>query len=67
MKVVRKNCCGLDVHKTVVVATVATTNEEGITSYEQRSFKTINKDLFALRDWLVDRGCDSVCMESTGK
>ena len=67
MKVVRKNCCGLDVHKTVVVATVATTNEEGITSYEQRSFKTINKDLFALRDWLVDRGCNSVCMESTGK
>ena len=42
MKVVRKKCCGLDVHKTLVVATIAATNEEGITSYEQRSFGTLN-------------------------
>lgn len=67
MKVVRKVCCGLDVHKTLVVATVATTNAEGITSYEQRSFGTIFKELLELRDWLVSVGCDSVCMESTGK
>ncbi len=67
MKVVRKVCCGLDVHKTLVVATVATTNAEGITSYEQRSFGTIYRELLELRDWLVSVGCDSVCMESTGK
>ena len=67
MKVVRPICCGLDVHKTLIVATIATTNAEGITSYEQRSYGTLNKDLYALRAWLVERGSPPVCMESTGK
>ena len=67
MKVVYPICCGLDVHKSVIVATIASTDEEGVTSYEQRSFKTLNPDLFALRGWLLERGCLDVCMESTGK
>ena len=67
MEVVRKKCCGLDVHKTLVVATIAATNEEGITSYEQRSFGTLNDELHELRDWLVENGAPPVCMESTGK
>ena len=67
MKVVRPTCCGLDVHKSLIVATIATTDAEGVASYEQRSFTTLNPDLFALRDWLLERGCPEVCMESTGK
>lgn len=67
MKVVYPICCGLDVHKNLIVATIASTNKDGITSYEQRGFKTFNPDLYALRAWLIDWGCHDVCMESTGK
>ena len=67
MRIVRPICCGLDVHKSVIVATIASTGEDGVTSYEQRSFPTLNPDLARLRDWLLERGCPEVCMESTGK
>ncbi len=67
MRIVRPICCGLDVHKSVVVATIASAGADGVTSHEQRSFSTLNPDLAHLRDWLVERGCPEVCMESTGK
>ena len=67
MRIVRPICCGLDVHKSVVVATIASTGADGVTSHEQRSFSTLNPDLAHLRDWLVERGCPEACMESTGK
>lgn len=67
MKVVYPICCGLDVHKNVIVATIASTDKAGITAYEQRSFGTLNPGLYELRDWLLERGCLDVCMESTGK
>jgi transposase len=67
MKVVYPICCGLDVHKNVIVATIASTDGSGITAYEQRSIETLNPDLRAMRDWLLERGCLDVCMESTGK
>ena len=67
MKIVRPVCYDIDVHKSVLVATIASTGEDGITSYEQRSFSTLNPDLARLRDWLLERGCPEVRMESTGK
>ena len=33
LKIVYKICCGIDVHKTFVVACIASTNDKGITSY----------------------------------
>lgn len=67
MKVVYPICCGLDVHKSLIVATIASTDEDGVTTYEQRSFSTLNPDLLELRGWLLERECPAVCMESTGK
>lgn len=67
MKVVHPICCGLDVHKSLIVATIAFVGESGVTDYEQRSFSTLNPDLLELRSWLLSRGCRDVCMESTGK
>lgn len=67
MKIIRPVCCGIDVHKSVLVATIASTGTRGATTYEQRSFSTLNPELEALRDWLLERGCPEVCMESTGK
>ncbi len=67
MKVVRKICCGADIHKDLIVATIATTNQEGITEYLQRSFCTQNYDLFNFKSWLKEHNCFEVAMESTGK
>jgi transposase len=55
------------VHKRTIVATIAATDKNNITSYSQKSFSTLNADLFAFRDWLLDNDCFHVCMESTGK
>lgn len=60
-------CCGLDVHKKVIVATIVSTNPSGISEYIQRSFSTLNSDIQAFHDWLIEHNCYHVCMESTGK
>lgn len=67
MKVVRKICCGADIHKDLIVATIATTNQDGITEYLQKQFCTQNYDLFNLKSWLKDHNCFEIAMESTGK
>lgn len=61
MRVVHERCAGLDVHKKTVVACVIT--PEG---REIRTFSTMTEDLLALVDWLQERGCRVVAMESTG-
>jgi transposase len=60
-------CCGLDVHKNVIVATIVTTNNNGISEYLQKSFSTFNSDIQKFHDWLIEHNCYHVCMESTGK
>ena len=67
MKIVYPVCCGLDVHKRTVVATIATTDNNNITTYSTKTFLTLNPGLYALRSWLLDSNCRHVCMESTGK
>jgi transposase len=61
MQVVVERCCGLDVHKRVVVACVLSQRERMI-----RSFGTMTEDLEALADWLEECGVSHVAMESTG-
>ena len=60
-------CCGIDVHKTFVVACIASTNGVGITTYQSRRFSTFTKGLRELSVWLFNNSCKDVCMESTGK
>ena len=60
-------CCGLDVHKNVIVATIVITNNDGISEYKQKSFSTINSDIQKFHNWLIENNCFHVCMESTGK
>ena len=67
LKIVYKICCGIDVHKTFVVACIASTNKQGVTFYENHRFSTYTKGLKNLLHWLLDRNCRDVCMESTGK
>ena len=66
MKVVYPICCGVDVHKTFLVATLITS--QGITPhYEKKRFSTFNKSIRQFKQWLIDSSCFDVCMESTGK
>ena len=67
MKLKYSICCGLDVHKNVIVATIVITNRDGISQYMQKSFSTINSDIQKFHNWLIENHCYHVCMESTGK
>lgn len=55
-------CCGLDVHKVEIVATV---EGEGI-KRETRTFKSTTRSLTELKEWLLSLGVTHVAMESTG-
>lgn len=67
LKIIYPICCGIDVHKSFVVACIAATNTKGVTTYTRRRFSTFTGDLRLLAEWLADQGCRNVCMESTGK
>lgn len=67
LKIVYPVCCGIDVHKSFVVACIASSDNKGVTSYKRRRFSTFSKDLRLLATWLSDNRCKDVCMESTGK
>jgi transposase len=65
MRVIYERCCGLDVHKRTITACVLKwLGSEW--QKEIRQFGTMTKDLLALSDWLVGKGCTHVAMESTG-
>lgn len=66
-KIFRKNCCGLDVHKTWIYACMGITDTNGRTEYKQARFFSFTKGLQKLADWLAKYDCNDVCMESTGK
>lgn len=67
LKIIYPNCCGIDVHKTFVVAVIASTDKHGLTTYHRKRFSTFTNGLVQLRDWLEYYSCSDVCMESTGK
>ena len=66
MDVLYPRCCGLDVHKKTVVACCLLSIEGPEPVKEMRTFRTMTADLLALADWLQERGCTHVAMESTG-
>ncbi len=57
----------MDIHKNIIVATIASTDSNGIATYVQSSFSTFNNDVIKLRDWLLSHNCRHACMESIGK
>lgn len=67
LKIVYPICCGMDVHKSFVVACIASTNDHGVTTYKSKRFSTFTGDLRRCAAWLAENNCKDVCMESTGK
>ncbi|MEE0742927.1 MAG: IS110 family transposase [Blautia faecis] len=67
MKVVYQTCCGIDVHKSFLVATIIKTTSGVQPSYQKKRFSTFNNSILEFKKWLLDNSCRDVCMESTGK
>jgi transposase len=67
MEVIIDRCAGLDVHKKTVVACVRTPASGRWKRHsEVRTFGTFERDLVAMRDWLIGLGVTEVAMEATG-
>jgi len=66
MEVIYQKACGVDVHKSFIVAVIC--DSTSITpKYLRKRFSTFNNDLIRFKDWLLENDCSNVCMESTGK
>ncbi len=66
MQVMIERAAGLDVHQETVVACVLIGKPGGRPTKEVRTFRTMTRELEALRDWLLSLGVTHVGMESTG-
>lgn len=67
MRLVYPVCCGVDAHKTFLVATIITTTNSILPKYQQKRFSTYYSGLLDFKQWLLANNCKDVCMESTGK
>ena len=67
LRIVYPVCCGMDVHKSFLVACIAATDGQGVTTYKSKRFSTFSGDLRRCAVWLAENNCKDVCMESTGK
>jgi transposase len=61
-----KRCCGLDVHQETVVACLLIGTAGARARKEVRTFRTVRRELEALRDRLTAAEATHVGMESTG-
>ena len=66
MQAIIERCCGLDVHQETVVACLLTGAADARARKEVRTFRTVMRELEALRDGLTAAGVTHVGMESTG-
>ena len=71
MQALIERCCGLDVHQETVVACLLIAclliGAAGARARKEvRTFRTVRRELEALRDWLTAAGATHVGMESTG-
>jgi len=61
MEVVYRCCCGIDVHKKLIVACLMKGGKQ-----ELRQFGTTTGEIKELARWLSQEGCEMIAMESTG-
>jgi len=66
VEAVHERCCGLDVHKDLIVACLLTPGVGGRPKREIMQCKAFTRDLLALADRLAEAGCTHVAMEATG-
>ena len=61
MEAVYERCCGIDVHKKVIVSCLRIGRKQ-----ETREFGTSTSELRELANWLQENDCQIAAMESTG-
>jgi len=61
MQTVHERCCGIDVHKKLIVACFKNGKQA-----ELRKFDTLTQSIKELGNWLIENQCQIVAMESTG-
>jgi transposase len=66
VEVVHARCCGLDIHKKLIVACAIAPNTSGQPRRQVRTFGTMTDELQQLSGWLSEQGVTHVAMESTG-
>lgn len=59
-------CCGLDVHKEILVACMLKGSLEEEPEPVIREFPTLLSGLDEFKKWIIENGCRDVAMESTG-
>lgn len=66
MQPILKSCCGIDVHKNMIKASIAKGPLDCPPKFYTRTFSTMTRDLLKLKDWLTENDVEAVAMESTG-
>jgi len=66
MEAIVERVGGIDVGQATVVATALVGAAHERTRKETRTFRTVTRELLALRDWLLAQGVTHVAMEGTG-
>ncbi len=62
MEVIYERCCGIDVHKNMLMVCVF----KSVRKKEIREFGTMTDDILELAEWLKETNCQVAAMESTG-
>ena len=66
MEIIYQKACGVDVHKSFIVAVICDSTSIK-PQYSRKRFSTFPNSLIDFRNWLSANDCQNVCMESTGK
>lgn len=66
MRVILERCAGIDVGKRFITVCAMVGAADKEPQVQKRMFGTFNSDLETMRQWLADKGCSHVVMESTG-
>jgi len=65
MQPILKRCCGLDIHKSVIVACLIIESLDGKVKETKQTFSAMTEDLLRMKQWLLENECLDVAMEST--
>jgi transposase len=66
MEVIIERCCGIDVHKKIIVVCLMIGRPHEKPTVTIKTFSTMTRDLLACKDWLESEGCTHAALESTG-
>lgn len=66
IEVMHPVCCGIDVHKDSLTASLILSRDKGKEEIEVREFGTFTDELYKLKEWLLMNDCPVIAMESTG-